>query len=198
MQMTGVFNANPNGNDDGIWQSGGRIEIDSSGALYFETGNGLFDSTLNAQGFPVNGDYGDSVVKIVTDSSTPSTPNINGWGFHVADYFAPFDQQTLNNDDTDMASSGLVILPDALGNAAHPHLLLARGKSGVVYLIDRDNMGKFNATTDHVVQEYSDSGGFWSSPTLLEQLVLRHSQWRPAPTVDDRQRQRRVLHQPRA
>jgi fibronectin type 3 domain-containing protein len=165
MQMTGMFNANPNGNDDGIWQSGGRIEIDSSGALYFETGNGLFDSALNAQGFPVNGDYGDSVVKLVTDSSTSSNPNINGWGFHVADYFAPFDQQTLNNDDTDMASSGLVVLPDSLGSAAHPHLLIARGKSGVVYLIDRDNMGKFNATTDHVVQEYSDSGGFWSSPT---------------------------------
>jgi fibronectin type 3 domain-containing protein len=165
MQMTGVFNANPNGNDDGIWQSGGRIEVDSSGALYFETGNGLFDSTLNAQGLPISGDYGDSVVKLVTDNSTVSNPNINGWGFHVADYFAPFDQQTLNNDDTDMASSGLVVLPDSLGNAAHPHLLIARGKSGVVYLIDRDNMGKFNSTTDHVVQEYSDSGGFWSSPT---------------------------------
>ncbi len=165
LQLTGALCLNPNGNDDGIWQSGGKIEIDSSGALYFETGNGLFDSTLNAQGFPVNGDYGDSVVKIVTDSSTPSTPNINGWGFHVADYFAPFNQANLNTNDTDMASSGLVILPDSLGSTAHPHLLIARGKSGVVYLIDRDNMGKFNSTTDHVVQEFSDSGGFWSCPT---------------------------------
>jgi fibronectin type 3 domain-containing protein len=165
LQLTGALCLNPNGNDDGIWQSGGKIEIDSSGALYFETGNGLFDSTLNAQGFPVNGDYGDSVVKIVTDSSTPSTPNINGWGFHVADYFAPFNQANLNSQDTDMASSGLAILPDSLGSTAHPHLLLARGKSGVIYLIDRDNMGKFNSTTDHVVQEFSDTGGFWSSPT---------------------------------
>ena len=57
-------------------------------------------------------------------------------------------------------------MPDSLGSAAHPHLLLARGKSGVVYLIDRDNMGKF-AATDHVVQEFTDTGGYWSSPTLL-------------------------------
>jgi hypothetical protein len=165
LQLTGVFNANPNGVDDGIWQSGGRVEVDSSGALYFETGNGTFETSLNAQGFPTNGDYGDSVVKIVTDSSTPSSPNINGWGFHVADYFTPFDQANLNNHDTDLGASGLVILPDSVGSAAHSHLLIARGKSGVIYLIDRDNMGHFDPNTDHVVQKFTDSGGFWSSPT---------------------------------
>ena len=165
LQLTGVFNANPNGSDDGVWQSGGRVEVDSSGALYFETGNGTFETSLNAQGFPSNGDYGDSVLKIVTDSSTSSTPNINGWGFHVADYFTPFNQATLNSGDTDLGASGLVILPDSVGSAAHPHLLIARGKAGVIYLIDRDSMGKFNPNTDQVVQKFTDSAGFWSSPT---------------------------------
>ena len=168
MQLSGVFNTCPNSNDGGIWQSGGRIEIDSSGALYFETGNGGFDSTLDANGFPTNGDYGDSVVKLVVDpTTTAAKPGKNGWGLKVADYFAPFNQANLNTNDTDMASSGLVILPDSLGNTTHPHLLIARGKSGVIYLLDRNNMGKFNATTDQVVQEFSDGGGFWSSPTLF-------------------------------
>ena len=59
LQLSGVFNATPGDTDGGTWQSGGKIEVDSSGALYFETGNGGFDSTLDANGFPVNGDYGD-------------------------------------------------------------------------------------------------------------------------------------------
>jgi NPCBM/NEW2 domain/Fibronectin type III domain/Dockerin type I domain len=168
MQLSGVFNTCPNSYDGGIWQSGGRIEIDSTGALYFETGNGGFDSTLDANGFPINGDYGDSVVKLVVDpTTTAANPGKNGWGLKVADYFAPFNQANLNTNDTDMASSGLVILPDSLGNVTHPHLLIARGKSGVIYLLDRNNMGKFNSTTDQVVQEFSDGGGFWSSPTLF-------------------------------
>src|SRR5262249_58170457 len=38
-----------------------------------------------------------------------------------------------------------------VGSAAHPHLLTAAGKEGKIYLIDRDNMGKFG-TNDQVVQ----------------------------------------------
>jgi fibronectin type 3 domain-containing protein len=178
LQLNGVFCTTPGDQEGGIWQSGGRIEIDSSGALYFETGNGGFagvtlggsnpNPTLNANGFPVDGDYGDAVLKLVVDpTTTPASPGQNGWGLKVSDYFAPSNQQTLDNNDTDMASSGLVILPNSLGDAAHPHLLLARGKSGVIYLIDRDNMGKYNSSTDLVVQEFTDAGGFWSSPTLF-------------------------------
>ncbi len=169
MQLTGVFCEDPNGNDGGIWQSGGRIEVDSAGALYFETGNGLFDSTLNGAGFPSLGDYGDSVVKLVTDSSTAANPNINGWGFHVADYFTPFDQAGLNNDDTDLSSSGLVLLPPSAGNAADPNLLVASGKNGTLYLIDADTgkMGEFHTSTDNVVEELNTPAGYWSSPTYF-------------------------------
>ncbi len=167
LQLTGVFNTTPNDSDGGTWQSGGRVVVDSQGALYFETGNGGFDSTLDANGFPINHDYGDAVVKLVYDSTTTAAhPGANGWGLAVADYFAPHDQAVLNGNDTDMASSGLLILPDSAGSAAHPHLLFARGKSGYLYLIDRDNMGKF-AATDRVVEELNPSGGYWSSPTYF-------------------------------
>src|SRR5205823_1848958 len=151
----------------GIWQSGGRIQIDSSGALYFETGNGAFDTNM-ANGFPTNGNYGDSIVKLVPDATiTSSSPTINGWGFRVADYFTPFNQDGLNGADVDLGSSGLVILPDSVGTDAHRHLLLAAGKEGKFYLIDRDNMGEFSTTTDNVIQELLTPGGYWSSPTYF-------------------------------
>ena len=51
------------------------------------------------------------------------------------------------------------MLPDSAGNAAHPHLLLGGGKQGTLYLIDRDNMGKFDPNTDHVVQEVQAVNG---------------------------------------
>ncbi len=118
-----------------------------------ETGNGTFDTTLNAAGMPNRGDYGDSFIKLVVDSSTASNPNINGWGLKVADYFTPFNQATFNQTDKDLGSGGPLLLPDSVGSTAHPHLLIGGGKEGRIYLIDRDNMGKFNSNTDNVVQE---------------------------------------------
>jgi hypothetical protein len=62
----------------------------------------------------------------------------------VADYFTPFDWPLLDQNDADLGSGGTMLLPDAVGSAAHPHLLIETGKTGRLYLIDRDNMGKNN------------------------------------------------------
>jgi fibronectin type 3 domain-containing protein len=163
LQLSAVFNTTPNGSDGGIWESGGRIDIDSAGNLFLPTGNGTFDGSKNSQGqtigldangFPVNGDYGDSVLKLAVDpNSTAANPSLNGWGLKVLDYFTPFNQAGLNNEDFDLGSGGTMLLPDSAGGTAHPHLMLAAGKEGTIYLIDRDNMGKFDPNTDHIVQE---------------------------------------------
>jgi len=153
LALDAVFNDAPNGTEAGIWESQGRIAVDDSGDLYFETGNGTFDTTLNAAGFPIDGDYGDSFVKLAPDSSTPADPNINGWGLKVVDYFTPSNQQSLNDVDDDLGSGGPLLLPDSAGDAAHPHLLIGAGKEGKIYLIDADNMGHFDPNADHVVQE---------------------------------------------
>ena len=154
LSATAVLNLNPDGIDDGVWQGGGRIVMDPQGYMYVETGNGTFDTTLNAAGFPQFGDYGDSFVKIGLDPTTSQTnQNINGWGLKVVDYFTPSNQANLSSADADLGSGGTMILPDSVGSTAHPHLMVGAGKEGKVYLIDRDNMGKFSSTTDHVVQE---------------------------------------------
>jgi fibronectin type 3 domain-containing protein len=154
LQPTAVFNTTPNGEEGGIWQGGGQIAVDSQGNFYVETGNGSFDTTLNAGGFPTQGDYGDSFLRIALDpASSPTNQNINGWGLKVVDYFTPFNQAGLNSGDVDLGSQGPLLLPDSVGSAAHPHLLVGAGKEGRIYLVDRDNMGKFDPNTDHVVQE---------------------------------------------
>ena len=154
LQPNAVFCTTPNGFNGGIWQGGGRIDVDAQGYLYIETGNGDFDTTLDANGFPVNGDYGDSFLKLAIDPTTsPTNQDVNGWGLKVVDYFTPSNQQTLYTEDLDLGSGGPLLLPDSVGSAAHPHLMVGGGKIGTIYLIDTDNMGKYNPTADQIVQE---------------------------------------------
>jgi hypothetical protein len=169
LQLAAVFNATPNGSDGGIWQGGGKIDVDATGHLFFATGNGTFDTTLTAARFPSMGDYGDSIVKLAVDPSSSAThPNINGWGLKVADYFTPFNQQDLSNSDHDLDSGGPLLLPNAVGSAGHPHLLVTAGKEGTIYLIDRDNMGKFDPNSDHVVQKLvSALNGTFGAPAYF-------------------------------
>jgi fibronectin type 3 domain-containing protein len=174
LQPTAMFNTTPNGGLGGIWQAGGRVTVDAAGNLYFETGNGTFDTTLNAGGFPVNGNYGDSFVKLAVDpTSTATMQNTNGWGLKVVDYFTPFDQANLNNGDLDLGSGAPMLLPDSVGSAAHPHLMVGAGKEGRIYLIDRDNMGHFDPNTDHVVQETNNTTitGSFDTPAYFNNTI---------------------------
>ncbi|HEV3025913.1 MAG TPA: DUF4214 domain-containing protein, partial [Pirellulales bacterium] len=178
LTLKGVFNDTPNAlsgspSDGGIWQSGGRLAADAQGNIFFETGNGAFDETLDANGLPANGDYGDSFVKLVVDpSTTSSNQNINGWGLKVSDYFTPRNELALSQADEDLGSGGVLLLPSAVGSATHPNLLVGAGKQGLIYLIDRDNMGKFDPNADHVVQEVSGQiGGAFDTPSYFNNSI---------------------------
>jgi hypothetical protein len=154
LQQEGVFNTTPNGSAGGIWQAGSGPAADAAGNIYVETGNGTFDS--------IHENYGDSVVKL-----SPSG------GLALLDYFAPANQLYLNLQDLDIGSAGLMLLPDAVGSAAHPHLLVAGSKAGVFWLLDRDNLGKFNAAGDtQIVQEISSATGWmWVTPAYFNGAV---------------------------
>ena len=123
-----VFNSTLNGQRGGIWNTSGAAS-DTDGNVYVSTGNGTFD--------PINNNYGDSLLRFSTSNSLA-----------VADYFTPHNQQDLNDNDNDLNSGGVVLLPDESGSVAHPHLVVCAGKEGTLYLVDRDNMGQFNATDD--------------------------------------------------
>jgi hypothetical protein len=162
-----VFNTTPNGlkgADGGIWGGGGAPAIDSVGDLYVTTGNGVFDEAPP----PPNNDYGDSILRLHSFNG----PTPNGVNLDVAGWFTPFDQSTLAQTDGDLGSGAAVLLPDQ--TAGGPKHLLAQtgkgepGKGGVVYLIDRDNMGKFNPTNnDQIWQSFpSTANGLWGTPAF--------------------------------
>jgi hypothetical protein len=141
LEQVRVWNTTPNGKQGGIWMSGAPASADSNGNLYAVTGNGTFDA--NAGG----SDYGDSIIKL--------TPN--GTTFQVSDYFTPFDQANLSVKDADVGSSGLTLL-----NQPGPttNLGITSGKTGKIYLVDLDDMGKFQADSDsQIVQSIPNALG---------------------------------------
>jgi hypothetical protein len=132
LQQVCAFTATPNGFRGGIWMSGGAPMVDEAGNVFVSSGNGTFDA--NEDG---GLNYGDSLLKLgPTDSSN----------FGVLDYFTPFDQAALDAMDIDFGASGLIALPDQ--NVGPPHLLFTGSKEGTLYLLDRDNLGEFQAGDD--------------------------------------------------
>jgi hypothetical protein len=152
-----VFNTAPNAGGVGVWESGGSLAADAQGNLYFAVGNG-FNGPDPAYD-PAHGDYSESVLKLSTTGQLT-----------VADYFTPFDWATLDAQDADLGSGGTMLLPDYVASAAHPHLVLETGKSGKIYLIDRDDLGRFTAGgPDRVVQVVTaGQAGVWGNPSFLK------------------------------
>jgi hypothetical protein len=151
-----VFNSTPNQvgtlaySRGGIWMGGGAPAVDTSGNLYFITGNGTFDA--NAGG----SNYGDSVVKLSTAS-----------GLSVADYFTPSDQATLDANDTDFGSGAATILIDQPSGPV-PHLLIGGGKEGNLFLLNRDSMGQFSNTTNNVVETVNVGNSIFATPAFWQ------------------------------
>jgi hypothetical protein len=129
LQPIAVFDVTPGGMQGGIWQSGGGPSADSNHNVYVATGGGTFD--VNRGG----SDYGDSFMRLAT-----------GGAISVADYFTPCDQATLSGSGNDLGSSPPVLLPDAAGSASEPHLMMGGAKNGSLYVLNRDNLGRFNSS----------------------------------------------------
>ncbi len=118
-----------------IWMSGYGPAADDAGNVLFVTGNsqsGTYDGVTNIQ---------ESVVKI---SNTLTT---------VLDLFTPDDQTTLDQDDHDFGSGGVLVLPDQPGSI--PHLAVAAGKNGTMFLMNEDNLGGYSPTQNNVLGSYS-------------------------------------------
>ena len=163
LAQSSVLNLAPNGSDGGIWMSGTAPAADASGNIFFILGNGTFDSTLDANGFPVNHDCGNCFVKISSGSSMA-----------LADYFTPFNTVAESNADTDFGSGGPLLLPDMTDSSGKTrHLAVGAGKDANIYVLDRDNMGKFSASQNQIYQQISGqlAGGVFSKPSYFNGTV---------------------------
>jgi len=160
LQQVNVLNLTPNGDEGSIWMSGAGLAADTAGNIYPLTANGTFDTSLDASGFPSKGDYGNAFVKIST---------ANG-GLTVADYFTMSNTVSESTVDEDLGSGGVLVLPDMTdASGLTRHLVVGAGKDQAIYLVDRDNMGKFNSASDQVYQELMSAlpGGVWSMPAYF-------------------------------
>jgi len=163
LKQTSVLNLVPNGSEGGIWMSGTAPAADAAGNIYFLIGNGTFDTNLNTSGFPPLGDCGNCYVKV--SSSTPLT---------LLDYFTPSNTVAESNVDEDLGSGGPLLLPDitdATGKTRH--LAVGSGKDAIIYVLDRDSMGKFSATQNSIYQQISGQlgGGEYAKPSYFNGTV---------------------------
>jgi uncharacterized protein (TIGR03437 family) len=128
LKQTSVFNATPD--DAGgasFWQGGRGLAADSVGNIFVATGNGTWDGQSA---------YGESVIRLT-----------NNGGLKPADYFTPAEWSPLNGADTDLGSSGPVLIPGT-------NLLYVIGKEGVLWLLDQTNLGHLLSENAEVVQSF--------------------------------------------
>jgi hypothetical protein len=164
LAQASVLNLTPNGNEGALWMSGAGPAADSNGNIFALDANGVFDGTLNAQGFPSQGDFGNAFLKISTTNNQLA----------VADYFEMSDQASENGSDTDLGSGGALVLPDLTDGSGNTwYLAVGAGKDGNIYVVNRDLMGKFNPNTNNIYQELQGalSGGIWSMPAYFNNTL---------------------------
>jgi Divergent InlB B-repeat domain len=134
LALRATFNSTPNGSEGGIWNGGPAA--DANGNVFVMTGNGTSDGPSPSGA----NDYGDSFLKLA------------GGALAVLDFFTPFNQAYLAANDLDLGSSCPLLLPDQ--SVGPPHLMVGGGKEGRIYLLNRDNLGHFQAGGDsQIVQE---------------------------------------------
>ena len=186
LQQTGVFNMTPNGpssphfaNGEGsVWMSGAGLGADTQGNIFFLDANGSFDTTLDGNGFPARGDFGNSFLKISTSANKLA----------AADYFAVYNTQAESAADQDLGSGGAMLLPDLVdAGGATRHLAVGAGKDTNIYVVDRDNMGKFNPGSNNSLFTrkcpMALSGGVFSCTSVFQQHGVLRGGWRSSEGV---------------
>ena len=155
LQQASAFCSTSNGSGSGIWMSGAGLAADTvnSGRLFVATGNGAFNA--NTPPYTNGMSYGDDFIRL----------DINNGAMTVGDHFTPLNQSTLNGGDVDVASGGVLLLPDQSAGG-HTHLMVQAGKEGRIYLIDRDNLGGYSSSSDNIVQEVPVNNASQSNQTF--------------------------------
>ena len=143
-----VHNTTPDGGLGGIWQSGAGLSADSTGNLYALTGNGSFNGDIGGKNF------GNSFIKVSPTGA-------------LLDWFTPYNWSFLNATDEDLGIQSALLIPDT-------NLVVGGGKEGVMYVVDRNNMGHFRSGNNgQILQSFQASSAgrmngspvYWNSPT---------------------------------
>ncbi|HSZ61298.1 MAG TPA: hypothetical protein VK828_05855 [Terriglobales bacterium] len=151
LQPAGAFDDEPGESAAAVWMRGGGLSADSSGNVYGATADGPFAAGTN---------FGQSVFKLSESGNT----------LQLVDWFTPYNELYLDQNDLDM-SEPVLVLPKQAGK--YPNLLAAIGKEGTIYILNQKNLGHFCATCTQgdtqIVQElpaFAPEGGalvYWNN-----------------------------------
>ena len=130
LQQKAIFNDTPDGAGGGLWNGGGAPSVDeATGKVYITTGVDAND--------PPSG-FNDSFLRLSGDSLSEE------------DFFQPDNESYLDLNDADLASGSPVLMPD--NPSSTPHEVISGGKDGNIFVVNRDDMGSFSASSNNVIQ----------------------------------------------
>jgi outer membrane protein assembly factor BamB len=137
----------------GIWQGSTGLAADTRGNLYFTTGNRrCLASQVSTMDAP---NRGNSVIRLKTERQ-PGTPYT--LSMQPVDFFTPYRRVMEDCYDLDLSAAGVLLIPGS-------PFLATGGKEGVVYVLDRTDLG-----------QYDYPGTSWSFASLdTEHRGQRHS-----------------------
>ena len=175
LAQSSVLNITPNGSRGGFWMAGAGPAADPQGNIYLLDGNGTFDTTLTGSRLSrASGNFGNAFLKIATSG-----------GLAVADYFATFDTVAAIQcrQRSRLGRHARPARSRRWHGPAHATWPSAPGKDGHIYVVDRDSMGKWNASSNQSYQDISGAlgGSVFSMPAYFNNTVYygaggRHAQ----------------------
>ena len=130
-QRLAVFQTTPGGRKGGIWQGGRGIATDGLGNIYLSTAGGYYDGVSN---------FGSSTLKFT------------GPGLKLTDWFTPNNHEYLFLQNIDMSAGGVTLIPNS-------PLMFSGGKEGVIFLLNRNDMGKLEDATRGPLQRFQATNG---------------------------------------
>jgi hypothetical protein len=152
-----VFCTSANGSGGGIWMGGSGLAAEVNdpakpyGRLFFATGNGSYSASVpysNAMSYAM------SVLDL----------DLTGGVLTVQDEFTPSNQAILDAQDGDLGSGGPILLPPmTLASGQTQSALMEIGKSGDLYLLNRNNLGGFNAAGNQILESVQTPEGAYEN-----------------------------------
>jgi hypothetical protein len=130
-QRVAVFQSTPTGRKGGIWQAGRGIASDRAGNIYVATAGGTYDGLTN---------FGSSVLKFAPRS------------LKLIDWFTPKNHEFLFLQNIDLSAGGVTLIPNS-------QLMFAGGKEGVIFLLNRETMGKLEGENAGPLEQFKATNG---------------------------------------
>ena len=131
IERLAVFQSTPTGRKGGIWQAGRGIASDRAGNIYIATAGGTYDGITN---------FGSSVLKFAPRS------------LKLIDWFTPKNHEFLFLQNIDLSAGGVTLIPNS-------QLMFAGGKEGVIFLLNRETMGKLEGENGEPLQRLRATNG---------------------------------------